>query len=61
MSRTGSQDAERHDPSTNKAREIKRPRPVILDDLCEHPAEHVSADGTRCLACGQLYTNGHSL
>jgi hypothetical protein len=29
-------------------------RPVILDDLCEHPPEHVSYDGTRCLACGQL-------
>lgn len=61
MSRTGSQDAERHDTSTNKAREIKQPRPVILDDLCEHPAEHVSADGRRCLACGQLYGNGQSL
>lgn len=55
MSRTGRDDATIHDISPNMAREIKQPRPVILDDLCEHPVEHVSADGTRCLACGQLF------
>lgn len=59
MSRIMTEDAKTSD---QRAREIaRRDRPVILDDLCEHPVEHVSADGTRCLACGQLYTNGHSL
>lgn len=64
MSRIMTSDAISNDNSLNMDRDKisgRRARPVILDDLCEHPAEHVSADGTRCLACGQLYTNGQSL